>query len=64
MPPFNKIMSMQKEELWEEVVPFDMEIRKLGKQISDLRKKMKQEIFDLEEKRRTLIVERRKRFGS
>jgi hypothetical protein len=55
---------MQKEELWEGVAPFDAEIRKLGKKISDLRKKMKQEIFDLEEKRRALIVERRKRFGS
>jgi hypothetical protein len=58
-----KIMSMQKEELWEGVAPFDVEIRKLGKQISDLRKETKQEIFALEEKRRALIVERRKRFG-
>jgi hypothetical protein len=56
-------MSIQKEELWEGVALFDVEIRRLGKQISDLRKKTKQEIFALEEKRRALIVKRRERFG-
>jgi predicted nucleic acid-binding Zn-ribbon protein len=57
-----KVMSLE-EGLWTKVASLDEEIRKLGKQMSDIRRNAKREIAALSEQRNLLVAKRRKLAG-